>query len=120
MRAAVYDSQLQIGTYRFEGIVQPFPKHFHEYYVIGFAEEGERILCCKDKEYMIGKGSILLLNRGNSHRAFIEIKYTEMRKMLSLRHQAVYCIIKSNINMGQRRIFSWSVKVLAPAWDLFW
>ena len=35
-RTVVYDDELRIEAYRFEGIVQPFPNHFHEYYVIGF------------------------------------------------------------------------------------
>ena len=38
----VYDEELQIEAYRFEGIVQPFPNHFHEHYVIGFVEDGQR------------------------------------------------------------------------------
>ena len=51
----------------FEGIVQPFPNHFHEYYVIGFMEEGERILSCKNQEYTITRGDVLLFNPGDSH-----------------------------------------------------
>lgn len=47
VRTVVYDDELHIEAYRFEGIVQPFPNHFHEYYVIGFMEDGERILSCK-------------------------------------------------------------------------
>jgi drug/metabolite transporter (DMT)-like permease len=34
-RTVVYDDELRMEAYRFEGIVQPFPNHFHEYYVIG-------------------------------------------------------------------------------------
>ena len=41
-RTVVYDEELQIEAYRFEGIVQPFPNHFHEHYVIGFVEDGQR------------------------------------------------------------------------------
>ncbi len=33
LRTVVYDDELRIEAYRFEGIVQPFPNHFHEYYV---------------------------------------------------------------------------------------
>ena len=40
-RTVVYDEELRIEAYRFEGIVQPFPNHFHEHYVIGFANETE-------------------------------------------------------------------------------
>jgi hypothetical protein len=51
VRTVVYDDQLRMEAYRFEGIVQPFPNHFHEYYVIGFVEKGERCLSCKNQEY---------------------------------------------------------------------
>ena len=47
-RTVVYDDELRIEAYHFEGIVQPFPSHFHEHYVIGFVEKGERILSCRD------------------------------------------------------------------------
>ena len=53
VRTVVYDDELRIEAYRFEGIVQPFPNHFHEYYVIGFMEDGERVLSCKNQEYAI-------------------------------------------------------------------
>lgn len=67
IRTAVYDDGLQIEAYRFEEIVQPFPNHFHEYYVIGFMEGGERILSCKNQEYVIKKGHVLLFNPGDNH-----------------------------------------------------
>ena len=67
IRTVVYDDELRIEAYRFEGIVQPFPNHFHEYYVIGLMEEGERVLSCKNREYAITKGDILLFNPGDSH-----------------------------------------------------
>ncbi len=63
----VYDDELRIEACRFEGTRQPFPNHFHEHYVIGFVEDGERTLSCKNKEYNIGKGSIVLFNPGDNH-----------------------------------------------------
>lgn len=66
-RTVVYDDELRLEAYRFEGIVQPFPSHFHEHYVIGFVEKGERVLSCRDREYAIGEGSIVLFNPGDSH-----------------------------------------------------
>ena len=66
-RTVVYDDELRIETYRFEGIVQPFPNHFHEYYVIGFIEDGQRILSCRNQEYALKKGNILLFNPGDNH-----------------------------------------------------
>lgn len=66
-RTVVYDEALRIEAYRFEGIIQPFPNHFHEYYVIGFVEDGERFLSCKNREYTIKKGNIVLFNPGDNH-----------------------------------------------------
>ncbi len=67
MRTAVYDDELRVEAYRFEGIVQAFPNHFHEYYVIGFMEHGERVLSCSNHEYTITRGDVLLFNPGDSH-----------------------------------------------------
>ena len=67
IRTVVYDKILQIEAYRFEGIVQPFPNHFHEHYVIGFVENGKRCLFCKDQKYNIKKGEIILFNPGDNH-----------------------------------------------------
>lgn len=67
IRTVVYDDGLHIEAYRFEGIVQPFPNHFHEYYVIGFVEDGQRVLSCKNREYTIKKGNVLLFNPGDNH-----------------------------------------------------
>lgn len=67
IRTVVYDDELRIEAYRFEGIVQPFPNHFHEHYVIGFVENGERCLSCRNKEYIIEPGSVLLFHPGDNH-----------------------------------------------------
>lgn len=66
-RTAVFDGTLGVEACRFEGIVQPFPNHFHEHYVIGFVESGQRILSCKNQDYPIGRGSIVLFHPGDNH-----------------------------------------------------
>jgi AraC-like DNA-binding protein len=66
-RTIVYDEELGIEAYRFAGIVQPFPNHFHEYYVIGFVEHGQRSLSSKNKEYVLRKGHVVLFNPGDNH-----------------------------------------------------
>lgn len=66
-RSAVYDDELHLEAYRFEGIVQPFPAHFHEHYVLGLVERGERRLSCCGKELTLRAGDLLLLNPGDSH-----------------------------------------------------
>ena len=50
VKKAVYDPDLHLEAYRFEGVVQPFPSHFHDYYVIGLVERGERNMICQGKE----------------------------------------------------------------------
>ena len=67
IKTVVYDDELRLEAYRFEGVVQPFSNHFHEYYVIGFVEGGERCLSCRNQEYTIGKGNVILFNPGDSH-----------------------------------------------------
>jgi len=66
-RTVCFDEELGIEAYRFKGIMQKFPNHFHEYYVIGFIESGRRHLSCKNKEYAIGPGDILLFNPRDNH-----------------------------------------------------
>lgn len=67
IRTVVYDKGLRVEAYRFEGIAQPFPNHFHEYYVIGFVERGERRLLCQGREIAIAAGDSLIFNPGVSH-----------------------------------------------------
>lgn len=67
IRIISYDEDLHLEAYHFEGIVQPFPNHFHDYYVIGFVEAGKRCLSCKNKEYKIDKGDILIFNPNDNH-----------------------------------------------------
>lgn len=67
IKTVVYDDELRLEAYRFEGVVQPFPNHFHEYYVIGFVEGGERCLSCRNQAYTIGKGNVILFNPGDNH-----------------------------------------------------
>lgn len=66
-RTVCYDDELHLEAYQLEGIVQPFPNHFHDYYVIGFIESGTRCLTCKNKEYTVSKGTILLFNPNDNH-----------------------------------------------------
>ena len=66
-RIICYDEDLKLEAYQLNGIIQPFPNHFHDYYVIGFVESGTRLMSCKNKEYTITKGNILIFNPNDSH-----------------------------------------------------
>lgn len=67
IRTVVFDDALRLEAYRFEGIIQPFPNHFHDYYVIGLVESGARRLVCNNRGYALGAGDMLLLNPSDSH-----------------------------------------------------
>lgn len=66
-RTICFDADLKVEAYRFEGVMQKFPNHFHDYYVIGFIEKSKRYLLCKGQEYVIQPGDILLFNPGDNH-----------------------------------------------------
>ncbi len=66
-RTVRFDSGLNIEAYHFEGIMQKFPNHFHEHYVIGFVESGRRFLTCKNRDYTIDAGDLLLINPLDAH-----------------------------------------------------
>jgi AraC-like DNA-binding protein len=66
-RIVQFDSELNIEAYHFDGIMQKFPNHFHEHYVIGFVESGRRFLICKNREYTIDAGDLVLFNPLESH-----------------------------------------------------
>lgn len=66
-RTVFYDEDLRIEAYRFAGVAQPFPVHFHDYYVVGCIESGGRCLTCKNAEHSIGAGDIVLFNPGDKH-----------------------------------------------------
>jgi len=66
-RTVKYDPELKVEAYSFKGIMQKFPNHFHDYYVIGFIESGERCLSCKNRKYTVEPGDLLLFNPHDNH-----------------------------------------------------
>lgn len=62
-----FDTDLQVEAYRFEGIKQAFPNHFHLHYMIGFLEAGERRVTCKNNTCTAGPGSLFLFHPGENH-----------------------------------------------------
>ena len=68
-RTVVYDDALRLEAYRFKGIVQPFPSHFHEYYVIGFVEKGAG-------PFLQGQG---IYHRGRQYCAFQSRRQPRLR-----------------------------------------
>ncbi len=66
-RHSYYDRDLRLEAYNLSGIVQKFPNHFHEYYVIGYIEGGRRHLRSKGKEYELSAGDLILFNPRDNH-----------------------------------------------------
>ena len=66
-RTVRFDNDLKIEAYHFEGIMQKFPNHFHEYYVLGVVASGRRFLKCKNREYTLDTGDLLLFNPHDNH-----------------------------------------------------
>lgn len=66
-RTVRFDPDLRIEAYRFNGIMQKFPNHFHDYYVIGFIERGQRRLSCKNQTYTINAGDFVFFNPFDNH-----------------------------------------------------
>lgn len=67
IRTIRYDEALQLEAYCFEGVAQSFPQHFHDYYVWGYAAQGERLLTCGGKELTLAAGDMVLFNPGDGH-----------------------------------------------------
>lgn len=66
-RIIQFDKDLGVEAYEFEGIVQPFAPHFHEHFVVGLVEGGERELRCSEKTFSIHKNQLLIFNPHQSH-----------------------------------------------------
>lgn len=62
-----YDRQLNIEAYQFTGMAQPFPNHFHNYYVTGLVKKGSRLMQCRGIEYNIKQGDIVIFNPYDNH-----------------------------------------------------
>lgn len=67
VRTVCFDESLEIEAVRFEGISQPFPNHFHDYYVIGLVLRGTREMLCRNRSRIISGGDVLLLEPADSH-----------------------------------------------------
>lgn len=67
LREIEYDRELDVEVYRLSGVVQKFPNHFHECYVIGYLERGRRHLRCGGAEYDLDAGDLVLFNPRESH-----------------------------------------------------
>lgn len=66
-RTVCFDRELGIEAYRFEGILQIFPGHFHEYYTVSFIEAGLQHAVCQGADCRVSAGDVILFNPGEVH-----------------------------------------------------
>lgn len=99
-RSIYYDSDLQIEAYHLYGVVQKFPNHFHDYYVMGFMERGRRHLWCKGKEYDLSQGDFILFNPRDNHYCApidnVSFDYRAINIPISIMNQSIKDIVKQS------------------------
>lgn len=66
-RTICYDTDLKIEAYRFAHIRQPFPNHFHGYYVLGIIAEGSRNMTVKNIDYCARAGDVIVFSPYQNH-----------------------------------------------------
>lgn len=89
-----YDRDLKLEAYSFNGIVQPFPNHIHDYYVAGIVEKGGRILNCRNKEYLLWRGDVLLLSPNDNHGCVQKSKETFVYKAVIIPKDVMHKYVK--------------------------
>lgn len=66
-RSIHYDADLSAEAYWLQNVLEPFPNHFHDYYLIGFVEKGVRELACGGEKYITREGDLFTLNPHEPH-----------------------------------------------------
>lgn len=66
-RTIKHDEVLGLEAFCLQGYAQPFPKHFHDYYVLGFVVSGERELPCNGLNLQVFPGNLLIFNPRDNH-----------------------------------------------------
>ena len=66
-RTIRHDEVLGLEAFCLQGYAQPFPKHFHDYYVLGFVVSGERELICNGLNLKLSPGHLLIFNPRDNH-----------------------------------------------------
>lgn len=66
-RTIKHDEVLGLEAFCLQGYAQPFPKHFHDYYVLGFVVSSERELLCNGLNLQVFPGNLLIFNPRDNH-----------------------------------------------------
>lgn len=66
-RTIRHDETLGLEAFCLQGYAQPFPRHFHDYYVLGFMVSGERELLCNGLKLQLSPSNLLIFNPRDNH-----------------------------------------------------
>lgn len=66
-RTIRHDEVLGLEAFCLQGYAQPFPRHFHDYYVFGLMVSGERELLCNGLELQLSPSNLLIFNPRDNH-----------------------------------------------------
>ncbi|WP_080797413.1 AraC family transcriptional regulator [Arabiibacter massiliensis] len=66
-RIAPYPACPGVELVTLEGIVQPFPLHFHGFWTVGQIVRGRRRTVCRGEERVLGPGDLVLFGPGEVH-----------------------------------------------------
>lgn len=112
------DEQLNIEAYIYQGKVEKFPAHFHDYYEMGYIENGERIVYCQQQKYKISKGDIVLFNPKDSH-SCTELNNSELDyRCLHIPTSILERIVKECLNLTELPYFTPQVVYDCPFIEL--
>lgn len=62
-----YGSGVAVELCTLFGVIEPFPSHFHDYYMVGIVAGGNRRLTVCGCEYDLRPGDLLVINPGDPH-----------------------------------------------------
>ncbi|WP_139653346.1 AraC family transcriptional regulator [Raoultibacter phocaeensis] len=62
-----YGSGITVELCTLLGVIEPFPSHFHDYYMVGVVAGGNRRLAVSGREYDLRAGDLLVINLGDPH-----------------------------------------------------
>ena len=66
-RIAPFGPRAGVELVMLEGIVQPFPLHFHDFWTVGQIVAGVRRMRCRGREHVLGPGDFVLFGPGEVH-----------------------------------------------------
>ena len=108
-RKICFDKELQLEAYTLNGVSQTFPNHFHEHYVLGVLEKGQREMICGDVTYTVCSGACILLHPEENHQCKPSGEQLLIYKALNISEKVIREVVKELTGKEFLPIFQKSV-----------